>query len=132
MFSVENLRRYFSAICNDIRPGLKEMAQSIDSLQLGLDRWNISRDHCRTPEHLILETSLFLGGNNEVIVALHTPLGSMFLMLRSEGSNGCKLSRKFLDDFDWEIKAVTDRVLHYYCYQDDDTALGPFQLREKP
>jgi hypothetical protein len=132
MLSIDNLRRYYAAIYHEIHPGLREMAQSIDSsLQLQFDKWSISRDRCRTPEHLILETSQFgPGGNDEVIDALHTPLGSSFLGVRTLGSNGIKLSRKFLDEFDWEITDVTDRVLHYYYYQDDDTAWGPFQFRE--
>ncbi|KAK5041880.1 hypothetical protein LTR84_002008 [Exophiala bonariae] len=133
MASIDDLRLYYAVIYHEILPSLKEMVQSMNtSLQTRFDQWTIKRSHCRIPEYLILETSFYKRGRYEVLEGLHTPLGSIPLGLGGEGSNDHKLSRKFLDDFDWEITDVTDRVLHYWYYQDDDTAWGPFEFEEVP
>lgn len=123
MQSTEDLRGIQAAIDNEILPGLREVVQHLDSPpEFAFDKWHISNDRCRTPEHLILETISLGGGSNQIIKALHTPLGSLSLDLCAAGFETLQLSKRFLDSFDWEITDVTDRVVHYHYYQAEDTA----------
>jgi hypothetical protein len=128
MHSTDKLSPYYNAIYNYIRPSLESMAKSMDRSMCTGFNWPVQNTRCRTPQYMFLKTSV--RPRFEILEALYTPFGYVKLLAQQgyDEENGM-ISKRFLDEYDWDIKDVTGDVLVYYYFQDDDKIRGPWEFK---